>query len=620
MILIDRGLWEIVNGSEVPPVSDGSEAAKTRLADWKKKDNCAMAQIALTIGNTELVHIKGAKSAHEAWTKICSVYEAKGLATKIFLRRKFFNIKFRENDSMQAHINNVREIADQLDAIGAPVNDSDIAMTLLCSLPEQYDSLTVALESRPSNELTFEFVASRLLAEEKRRQESFNVKVNGTTEAAFLGTSSQNEKRNIKRCSFCKQLRHTEQNCYRKHGFPAGHPLHGKSNLAAITQSTNENSDTKLDSNQNLYGFAGTDGGFGDLKNEWIIDSAASDHYCNNRDMFTDFKSIPAKNITLGDNRVIPAVGCGNILVKIRVDSNPSNDVCVKIADALYVPGMVVNLVSVSKLVKNGLTVSFANNECVVSHNSGKILCRVTPSSGNLYRFSVQPIKPVTNTAYIVDSNSKQEINVKLWHDRLGHLNLESMKLLKNRHLVTDFGISDINNELDLNKLTQCEACIKGKIHRTAMPNSATHRASKILELVHSDVCGPMNTTSLGGAKYFVTFIDDYSRFTVVKLMKAKSEVIEHFIAYRNWAENITNQRIKVLRSDNGDEYVSKEFDQLLSQSGISRQKSPPYTPEHNGVAERANRTIVECARSMLHGADLDHSFWGSGNDCCLSS
>src|SRR3984957_21183713 len=106
MILIDRGLWEYVDGSLPAPVLgvDANEAAQAKLVEWKKKDNCAMAQIALTVGNTELVHVKGAKSSREAWLKLCSAFEAKGLASKVFLRRKFFSIQMPEGISMQAHI------------------------------------------------------------------------------------------------------------------------------------------------------------------------------------------------------------------------------------------------------------------------------------------------------------------------------------------------------------------------------------------------------------------------------------------------------------------------------------------------------------------------------------
>lgn len=608
MILIDRGLWEYVDGSQPAPVLgvDANEAAQAKLVEWKKKDNCAMAQIALTVGNGELVHIKGAKSSREAWLKLCSVHQAKGLAAKVFLRRRFFNIKLREGDSMQTHINNVKDLAEQLDAIGAAVNDNDVAMTLLSSLPEQYDNLIVALEARPSEELTSEFVASRLLAEEKRRQESFNGKVNSTTESAFIGNYNQggfNDRRSTKRCGFCKRFNHTEDKCYRKHGYPVGHPLHNKSNVAAITKSNDDGVNKDDIRDEDLLAFTSQlDGSL--TKEDWVIDSAASDHYCNNRAWFTDFQSIPVRNITVGDNRVIQAVGRGNVPVKFQANDKMQEGV---INQVLYVPDIGVNLISVSRLALSGLQVSFVGDQCEISNKAGKVVACAKKGEGNLYRL---PIRPIISTAYVGESDVISP-DVKLWHDRLGHLNFDSMRLLNKGRLVTDFPLKKMPHHSQDNTVTQCEACIKGKSHRTAMPQAATHRANKVLELVHSDVCGPMRTLSLGGAKYFVTFIDDYSRFMVVKSMKEKSEVIRHFKEYRSWAQNATNRRIKMFRTDNGGEFISKEFNELLAKLGISRQTTPPYTPEHNGVAERANRTIMESARSMILGAHLDASYWG---------
>jgi hypothetical protein len=138
-------------------------------------------------------------------------------------------------------------------------------------------------------------------------------------------------------------------------------------------------------------------------------------------------------------------------------------------------------------------------------------------------------------------------------------------------------------------------------------PKNEATRASKLLELVHNDVCGPMKTTSRGGAQYFVTFIEDFSRKTDLYLLKAKGKVFDKFKAYKALVENQTSMKIKTLRSDNGGEFVSKKFDNFLDECGIERQTS---TPQQNGVAERANRTIMECARSMIHAQGLDLEFW----------
>ena len=348
---------------------------------------------------------------------------------------------------------------------------------------------------------------------------------------------------------------------------------------------------------------------------EWVIDSGATRHFCPNREMFSDFQSISPTKVVLGNKSAVPAIGRGSIKFRTRIGNN--KPVEIHLSDVFYVPDMGYNLLSIKRMTLDGWKVNFDDStQCTISiKKSGQVLAIAHSKEGDLYRLKTLPMR-LDNAAHISSTSStasdiRDITPIKLWHDRLGHLNLGSMNLLSNQQLVQDFDIKSITKEADTQTVTQCEACIKGKAHRATMPSTATHRATTLLELVHSDVCGPMRSESIGGARYFVTFIDDYSRFTVVKVMKTKSEVLEHFTAYLNWAENITSHRIKVFRSDNGGEYCSNDFNSILIQHGISRQLTPPHTPEHNGVAERANRTIVECARSMLHGANLDYSYWG---------
>jgi hypothetical protein len=155
-----------------------------------------------------------------------------------------------------------------------------------------------------------------------------------------------------------------------------------------------------------------------------------------------------------------------------------------------------------------------------------------------------------------------------------------------------------------------CEGCVQGKQARRPFPTDGGTRATKILELVHSNVCGPMKTPSIEGARYFLTFIDDFSRKIWVYVLKSKSEVLTRFKEWKTLVERQSEHVVKVLRTDNQGEYVSKTFDDFLSKHGIARQNSSPYTPQQNGVAERANRTIVEMTRSMIHAQRLGHEFW----------
>jgi transposase InsO family protein len=119
-----------------------------------------------------------------------------------------------------------------------------------------------------------------------------------------------------------------------------------------------------------------------------------------------------------------------------------------------------------------------------------------------------------------------------------------------------------------------------------------------------------MRTTSFGGAKYFLTFIDDFSRKVWVYSLRLKSEVLERFKEWKALVENQSGHKVKVLRSDNGGEYTSKAFDEFLRTHGIARNTSAPYTPQQNGVAERANRTLVEMGRSMLYAQGLQRELW----------
>ena len=182
MVLKARKLWKYVDGSVV-----GGDAKSQEL------DQDAFSQIALTVSDGVVGHIRNAKNAREAWLKICSVFEQKGLSSQIFLRRKLINVKLDESQSMQTHINKIRELANQLEAIGDPVRDRELAIIILSSLPEKFNALIISLEARPPDEITFDSVAIRLLAEEERQNESNSEKING--EHAFYSGGVNNRQR-----------------------------------------------------------------------------------------------------------------------------------------------------------------------------------------------------------------------------------------------------------------------------------------------------------------------------------------------------------------------------------------------------------------------------------------
>ncbi|GJZ40320.1 retrotransposon protein, putative, ty1-copia subclass [Tanacetum coccineum] len=135
-------------------------------------------------------------------------------------------------------------------------------------------------------------------------------------------------------------------------------------------------------------------------------------------------------------------------------------------------------------------------------------------------------------------------------------------------------------------------------------------RAKDLLGLIHTDVYGPFKIVSRQGASYFVTFTDDFSRYGYVCLLKHKHKVFETFKVFQKDVETQLGKTIKSLRSDRGGEYISQEFLDHLKEHEIIAHRTPPYTPQHNGVSERRNRTLLDMVRSMMSQTTLPKSFW----------
>lgn len=154
-----------------------------------------------------------------------------------------------------------------------------------------------------------------------------------------------------------------------------------------------------------------------------------------------------------------------------------------------------------------------------------------------------------------------------------------------------------------------CEACTVGKHHRTPFPTQQHHRATQPLQIIHSDVCCPMSISSNGNNRYFLTFIDDFTCKIWVYFFARKSEVFDHFKKFKIYVEKQSGYFIKVLHTDGGGEYTSNEFKKYCEEHGIQHEVTFPYTPQHNGVAERKNRTIMDMARSMLKARECQILF-----------
>ncbi|GJV50511.1 zinc finger, CCHC-type containing protein [Tanacetum coccineum] len=187
-----------------------------------------------------------------------------------------------------------------------------------------------------------------------------------------------------------------------------------------------------------------------------------------------------------------------------------------------------------------------------------------------------------------------------LWHYRLAHISRKRIEKLQQEGLL---------KLTDDESFDQCVSYLSGKMTRKSFPRRP-ERATDLLGIIHTDVCGPLRHVSRQGASYFITFTDDYSHYGYVYLLKHKHEVFETFKVFKNEVENQLGKTIKALRSDRGGEYISQEFKDYLKACGIVQQLTPPYTPQHNGVSKRRNRTLLDMVRSMMNLTTLPLSFW----------
>lgn len=178
------------------------------------------------------------------------------------------------------------------------------------------------------------------------------------------------------------------------------------------------------------------------------------------------------------------------------------------------------------------------------------------------------------------------------WHERLAHVNASGIESMVRNKVVEGIDLNETKKESGHDI---CPPCILAKSHRTAIPKvRSSGRATGLLYLVHAEVCGPLQVPSLGGARYFVTFIDDFCAWKTTCTVKRKSEVHQKYLEYESSSANHTGRRMRALRTDMGCACMSNEFREHLVNEGIVHESSTVETPQQTGVSERLNRTAVD--------------------------
>ena len=329
----------------------------------------------------------------------------------------------------------------------------------------------------------------------------------------------------------------------------------------------------------------------------WYFDTGATNHLTHRKDWLQRFEPLrPPILVRFGNNGTKPAIGKGEITFELTGGRHFT------INGVFYVPGITKHLLSVSQATINGAIIEFHPNHAIIKHKNtnGDLIRTCCKREGGLYPLKCVPM----HEAHTAVTHEKSPNLTLLWHSRMGHMHLDALKTLQSHNLVD--GIP----KQPFQPISVCQSCLLGKMPQQRFPKSQGSRSTCILDLVHSDICGPLPTPSLTGARYFVTFIDDFSRFTILYFLKEKSGAFQAFQSYKAFVELQTSSRLKALQTDGGGEYNSHKFLRIYREEGIRHQLSTPYTPQQNGLSERKNRSLLNMARSMLQLAGLSHKFW----------
>ena len=590
-MLTQQGLASALEKEE----KETKEAEGTDEKNVKKRADIeakAHSTIVLCLGDKVLREIARETTAAGIMSKLEDLYLAKSLANRLLMKQRLYSYKFLEGKGVLEQLEDFNKTIDDLENIDVSIGEEDKAILLLNALPSSYDQLRDAILYGREKTVTLLEVQSALRSKELQKgemriedsvSESLNVKkFKGKKPYKKVNEVSKNvpsDQKETRSCHWCKKPDHIKKDCFawkRKQ----------ESLGAKAVNSAEEAEDGKVSVALNIVSVALN---IMDSKegSSWIMDSGCSFHMSPNLDWFENIKGTTG-SVVLGNNQVCSIKGIGT--VRLKVD----NGCVVILNDVRYIPEVKRNLISLGSLEKKGCKFVSEAGQMFVS-KAGRILMRAE-RKGSLYYMTATIQRGDQGVGQVLVTD-----NVNLWHARLGHPAIGTMKELVKKGLVQ---YSD-----DETSALKCEECVLGKAKKLSYPKGV-HTSTKPLDYAHSDLWGPAQEKSIGGGRYYMSIIDDYSRKLWIYILKEKSEALKRFKEWCCEVEAEKGTNLKCFRTDNGLEYLSREFDEFCKSKGIKRHRTVPLNPQQNGVAERANRTILERVRCMLLGAGMGKRFW----------
>lgn len=324
-----------------------------------------------------------------------------------------------------------------------------------------------------------------------------------------------------------------------------------------------------------------------------IVDSGATRHVVSDKKFFTTIDLSYKGSIKMANGERTPVNGIGiGMLEFVDEEGHVHHS---ETDEVLFAPELVGNMISVKRLTEKGFRVEFDDRICEIKYKGKQI--GVADMKDNLY---VLRQADRVCVAFQHNENCIHQLHRKMGHRDPNAIHKMCADGLIEGLKIVECGIKEV-----------CKVCLEGKMTRTPFPKQSKRESSATLDLIHTDVCGPMQTMTPSKKRYIVTFIDDFSSFTIIRLLSHKSEVEETVQQFVTFCKTKFGRVPKTIRLDRSGEYTGEKMKNYLRSEGISMQFTAPYSPQQNGKAERKNRTLVEMARCMLIEAKLPNTYWG---------
>lgn len=605
-----RGLWSLIeNGYEEPAVTTVlSDEQRQQLDNAKTNDHKVKHYLYQSIDRVTFEQILDRKSSKIIWESMKAKFGGNARVKRSLLqklRRDFEVLEMKESENIEEYFTRVLAITNQMRSNGETLNDTKVVEKILRTLSEKFMYVVVSIEeSKDIESITLDELQSSLAVHEQKfkkpeKAEDQVLKVTYGRGRGFTGRGrgrgrGRTFNKSTVECYKCHKLGHFQNECpkWDEEANYADLETEEMLLMAYIEDEDDKASDVEEGVNWALMAKSEEHGS--GRKRAWFLDSGCSNHMSGDKELFSNVDMEFKHSVKLGNNKRMEVSGKGSVKLVL-------NGSAYIISNVYYVPELRNNLLSLGQLQEKELTIIIRRGTCKIFHDEKGLIAESRMSSNRMFVVFDQTKDDTFRHQQCLQTTA--EDIPRLWHERYGHLNHRGMKTLQRKGMVRGLP------EFEAQNFT-CSECLVGKQPRTAIPKKSTWRAKEVLELIHSDICGPINPISTTGKRYILCFIDDHSRKAWVYFIQEKSEAFNLFKVFKKKVEVETGRSIKCLRTDRGGEYTSLEFTDYCNTHGIRRQLTTAYTPQQNGIAERKNRTVMNMVRSLLVTRKVPRSFW----------